>query len=583
MGVALICWGRFLTADNQKITVPAPTTDAGKPWLWDFLAGEVHALRRAGFTALQLPPCGKAQGGAYAGCDGYGVFDPRDIGSKPQQGGVPTRYGTADSLRRLVAVANASGVDTYLDLVLHQRIGANAGAGTYRPLGADGRTPNGRGALDPGCFRGVPPANRPQDAVPNAFFDFSFGDELVYQNCDPPRRTIDDALDYGDWVFRTTGAAGARFDDVKGTWAPFVRAFMTSRAMAARFFYAEYFDGSDAIGWWANAAPMDGRSLVEDFPIHFAIQSACNGYDARALQGAGYTARRPDQAITFVDNPDTDTSFGQQVACNKLLGYAFLLSIEGYPFVFGKDYFGPETWPGAYGLKPWIDNLVWIHENLAAGETVTRYLDESVLVLNRLGGPGLLTCLNFDTWNRRSLRVPTGFGPDVQLHDYTGRHEDIWTDAEGQASFTLPSNAYASGQSYLCFSRTGQDRANPVTRRATTQVFFGAADLDTRPAGEGLSPAGRIFCAAGTPIVVRAHLTTTGWTSASVATVVVTDNAGNILGRLRHSLAGPGDWPAMTAPVTGWVGIEVQGEAMPSGGSPFELSVTYTAPQEILA
>ncbi len=578
--MALIGWGRFIAANGDKITVPAPTTDPGRPWLWDFLASQAYALRQAGFTALQLPPIGKAQGGAYDGCDGYGLFDPRDIGSKNQQGGLPTRYGTAERLRRLVAVANACGLDTYLDLVLHQRIGANLGAGCYRYLGANGASVAGRGALDPGCFREVPPANRPQDAVPNSFYDFSFGDELVYQNCDPPRRTIDDALDYGDWVFRTTGAAGARFDDAKGIWAPFAREFMTSRVMTEKFFYAEYFDGSDAIDWWVNAVPMDGRSLAEDFPLHFSLQTACNSYDASVLEGAGYAARRPDQAVTFVDNPDTDTSFDQQVGTNKLLAYAFLLSIEGYPFVFGKDYFGPDVWPGAYGLKPWIDNLVWIHENLAGGGTTTRYVDGKVIVLERLGEPGLLTCLNFDTWNSRTLRVATAFGAGVHLHDYSGHHDDVWTGADGAATFTIPSNAYSNGQSYLCFSRAGLDKPNPVTARATTQTFFAADDLDIAAARDSDMLVGRVFCAAGTRLRTSVTMRETGWTAKSRLVFRLVTPDGAALAEAAHAMRFPAVLDAQV-PATGWYALFATGTGLPASGSPFELEVTYSAPREI--
>jgi alpha-amylase len=119
MGVALITWGRFFDKNGQKITVPAPSTTPGAPWFLDWLAAEAANLRLAGFSALQLPPISKAQGGTGDGCDGYGVFDPRDIGSKNQQGDVPTRYGSAESLRRLVSVAHATGMDVYLDVVLH--------------------------------------------------------------------------------------------------------------------------------------------------------------------------------------------------------------------------------------------------------------------------------------------------------------------------------------------------------------------------------------------------------------------------------------------------------------------------------
>ncbi len=123
MSVSLIGWGRFFDKDGNRITVPAPSTDPGKPWLWDFLAEQAHVLAQVGFDRIQLPPSAKAQGGTGDGCDGYGVYCPRDLGSMNQQGSIPTRYGSVDSLRRLIAVAHQNGLSVDLDLVLHQLIG----------------------------------------------------------------------------------------------------------------------------------------------------------------------------------------------------------------------------------------------------------------------------------------------------------------------------------------------------------------------------------------------------------------------------------------------------------------------------
>jgi alpha-amylase len=103
---------------------------------------------------------------------------------------------------------------------------------------------------------------------------------------------------------------------------------------------------------------MSSRSLVADFALHWALQAACDGGNVRGLNGSGYASRNPFLSCTFVDNPDTDTSPGQQVIANRLLAYAFILTTEGYPFIYGKDYFGNEVWPGVYGLKPWLDNLI---------------------------------------------------------------------------------------------------------------------------------------------------------------------------------------------------------------------------------
>ena len=585
MGVALIAWGRFL-AEGQLVTVPAPSTDPGAAWLWDFVAMQAASLRGIGFTAIQLPPASKAQGGAGRGCDGYGVFDPRDLGSKPQQGSTTTRYGSVEQLRRAVACCHAAGLDVYLDVVLHQLIGENGGPGVFRYLGADAITLDGRGAMHPGCFRGntgnddpVPPFGR-EDAVPAPSDDFPFGREKVFQNCEPVRYTIEDALDYGDWLFRTTGADGMRFDDAKGTWAPFVSEFMRSRAMAGRLAYAEFFDGNPALlDAWATGDTMNSRALVEDFTLHWALQSACASLDPRKLDGAGYLASRPFLACTFVDNPDTDSSPGEQIVSSKLLAYAWLLTSEGYPFVYGKDYFDGEVWPGAYGLKPWIDNLVWIHEMLAAGATVTRWLDDGVIVRERTGGPGLLTALNFDSWNRRTITCATGFGGGVALHDYTGRHADIRTDGDGRATFTIPSNAYLSGQSYLCFSRTGQDRAPSVDRRSTTQEFFGADDLDIPALRVGRLQVGRIYADAHTDIVFGMQPEAVLPAGSSIV-LEIADEAGRLLGSTirRHGE----DGNALTArPAgTGWCSLHLTGDGLPDPMR-FVAIVTYSAPQHV--
>jgi alpha-amylase len=580
VGVALIAWGRFFDARGNRVTVPAPVDGAGAPWLLDFLARQALPLRQAGFTAIQLPPTSKAEGGAGPGCDGYGVFDPRDLGNKKQQGSVPTRYGPKEALTRLIAVAHACDLDVYLDLVLHQRSGENGGPGVFRYLGADGASLNGRGATSPGWFRGVPPDNLPDDDVPNVFFDFAFGRELSYQHCRPPRVTIDDALDFGMWVFRTTGADGARFDDVKGTWAPFVHELMTHGVMASKFFYSEFFDGNrDVLNDWTTNQPMAGRSLVEDFPMHWALQAACNGADAQPLNGAGYAAWRPDLACTFVDNPDTDTSPGQQVISNKLLAYAFLLTVEGYPFVYAKDYFLDSVWPGAYGLQPWIDNLIWIHEHLANGPTSTCYADGKVMVLNRTGQPGLLTALNFDTWNAKPIRCRTSFGSNVQLHDYTGRHGDIWTDTDGFANFTIPSNAFSKGQSYLCFSRAGLNFPTGIAGRSTTQTIFGSNDLDIAAAKNSQALAGRISVEVGSVLSLQIRVDRSGWQAGSAVDFLVADGQDHAV--IEGSCAGDQASARGTAAVAGEYRILVTGRQLPETGSAFEIDITYRAPKTV--
>jgi alpha-amylase len=575
MGVAYHAHARFLDRQGRRITVPAPVDPQtpAAPWWYDWIAINAAALRRAGFTAILYPPVCKTQSGHFNTGDGYGVYDQYDIGSKHQMGSVETRFGSREQLQRSIAVAHACGLDVYIDVVLHQLIGGNNGV--YRYLGANGAAGIGRFPKNPGCFRGAPP-RRPQDPVPVPADDFPFGDELVYVNCEPPGYTINGMIDFGDWLARSLDCQGYRVDDTKGMAVAFVKQWMNSKAMTSRFCVSEYFDGNpqNLFGWAQRA--MGGRSAVFDFATHFGLQRMCDdaGFDMRQLDGLGYTALDPLYSATFVDNPDTDLSPGEQIISNKLLAYAFILTTEGYPFVYHKDY---STEPGGYGLKPWIDNLVWIHENLASGRTLTRHADPHVFVYERLGRPGLLTAISNDPWNHHTITCSTNFGANVPLHDYTGRHPDIRTDGEGRATFTVPSNAFASGQSYLCFSRGGLGAAPKLQPRSTTQIFFGAADLDIAAASDGNRVVGRIWAAEGTRIAAEFRSPLAPWPQRASIAVELLDPAGTSLAsaNLTSSAA-----VALQAAVRrdGWHSFKTTGVGLPPGsGAPFELSATYTA------
>jgi alpha-amylase len=577
MTIGLISWGRFFDAAGNRITVPAPPTNPGKPWLWDFLRTAAAELG-ASFDVVQLPPWSLAQGGTGAGCDGYGVFQRRNLNG--------TRYGSLESLMSAVAALNANGCETYGDLVLHQMDGENGGPGVFRYRGADGRTMNGRGQTTPGWFRGglkgndpIPPFCR-EDDVPVPSDDVPFGRELSYQNCKPAGVTEKDAIDFMVWARARTGAVGFRFDDVKGTYSPAVRSIMN--ALPDTPFYGEYFDGNPQnLNGWATAPPMSGRSAVEDFTLHFRIQAACNGFDATQFEAgsAGYWQWNAGLSVGFVDNPDTDTVPGEQVISNKGLAYAYLLTLPmRMALVYGKDYFPGSVWPGAYGLKPLIDNLCWISRMFASGEYQVRWVDKDVHVASRDGNGGaagwsggLLTALNFNVLTSRTITCSSPFGPRRWLHDYTGHHPDIWTDANGDATFTIPSNAYARGQSYLCFAPGGVDQPVRQASRATTQTYVAAIDLDIMPATNTPQPLPqRIYCARGTEISLSlsAHLPAG---AALSVTAVSPEGAVIASGRI-------GEAPASRNGETtseGWHKISVTGSRLVESGIDYQLSVTY--------
>jgi alpha-amylase len=588
MAIGIIGWGRFVKPDGSRVTVPAPPSDPGKPWLYDMVREQAASLGAIA-DVFQWPPVSKAQGGAGEGCDGYGVYCRRDLGTMPQQGSTPTRYGSLESLMAAVAALNAHGVTSYGDLVLHQLIGENGGPGVFRYLGADQKTPNGKGATTPGWFRGgtgnndpIPPFC-PEDDVPDRPDDAPFGRELSYQHSRPEGVTIADSRDFVVWLTGRVGFGGYRFDDAKGTWVNAVKEIMG--AVPDLPFYSEYFDGNPAnLDWWAQNE-MNGRSAVEDFTAHFAIQAACDGFDATRLadQNAGYWQRHAGLSVVFVDNPDTDTSPGQQVVFNKGLAYAFLLSIPSrLALIYGKDYFPTSIWPGAYGLKPIIDNLAWIHRTFAFGNAAVRWQDKDVLVITRDGNGGslgwsggLLTALNFNTLTPRTITVTAPFGANRWLHDYTGKHDDIWTDANGNATFTIPSNAFERGESFLCFAPGGVSRPVAINARRTTQVFYGDITLDVMPVtSAAYTLPQRLRAAARSEISVRFTFDRERLPKAAEVSVELLSSSGETIvsGNTR---SGPHVEINANLVHTDWYSIRITGQGMPVAGASFRCSVTY--------
>mgnify|MGYP001156657193 CR=1 FL=1 len=562
----------------KGVSVPSPADgDQRVAWWWDWLAAQAHALRLAGFTAVLLPPVLKTSAGAATGADGYGPFDDYDIGSKDQCSSISTRFGTREQLQRCVAILRANGLDVYLDTVPHQRHGGHKFV--YQYLGAEGKPNAGRFPKHKECF--FPNVPRDPIAGPRST-DFGFGDELCPVNARPPGYVMDGLIDAGDWLTQSLDVQGYRVDDVKGLAVEFVRRWLNSKSMAGKFAVGEYFDGNPGtLNWWCWQSGMMGRSNVFDFALRFKLAAMCNNgsrWDMRQLDHAGMTGISPANAVTFIDNPDTDLSF--PVIWNKILGYAYILTAEGYPCVYYKDYAKDAD---CYGLKPAIDNLIWIHENLAFGTTITRFKDFQAFVYERQAHPNLLVGLNNDMYGGwRSLAVYTGFGPNVQLHDYTGHGGDVWTDSSGAVTISIPPND--NGMGYVAYSRIGYDRAFSAIPYEVTQTFEGADDLDIAPAIDGRTvTVGRIWCGAGLPARATLQIGRSGWTAGTAVDVELLDPSGARLvsGTFTNRAPSPFKVEGVTRSV-GWHSWQVFARGLPPPGrANYELVTSYTSTQTL--
>jgi alpha-amylase len=544
-------------------------------WWWDHLADQAHALRLSGFTAVLLPPVLKTSAGSFPGAGGYGPFDDYNLGSKDQFFAVPTRFGNREQLQRYVAIMRANGLDVYVDVVPHQRNGGNNIEYRYQAAGGAG---TGRFPKHKQCFF----PHVPRDPIPGPVADdFGFGDELVPVNAKPPGYVMHGLIDAGDWMTRALDIQGYRIDDVKGLAVQFVRTWLNSKAMEGKFAVGEYFDGNlRTLNWWLWESGMSDRCNVFDFSLRFTLAAMCNNasrWDMAQLDHAGLTGISPANAVTAIENPDTDLSF--PVVATKGLAYAYLLTSEGYPCVFYKDY---STDPGCYGLKPLIDNLIWIHENLAFGTTVTRFKDFQSTVYERQGHPNLLVESNNEAGRWRTLTVPTGFGPGVQLHHYTGHASDVWTDSQGAVTIGLPPNRDGTG--YIAYSRTGFGQSFSAAAHRVTQTFEGADDLDIGPAENGRTvTVGRVWATASSVLDAALRPDTTHWTVDTRLEVTIKDPAGVPLVSQRWTGIAPAPSRLRaTTRAAGWYVVEVASSGLPPPGrSPFTVTITYLSTQTL--
>jgi alpha-amylase len=574
-------WANY--RQKYNVSVPSPFDgDNTIPWWYDKIAQDAAHWASLGVTDCLFPNPLKCFGGPYPGSDGYGCFDDYDIGSKNTQnfGGIPTRFGYAEQLRRAIAVCHANGINVLIDHVMHQRMGAPRA--TYRYLSSTGKT-NGRFPKDPKCFRITDsnPDGVPVDSVPSPPDDFPFGDQLCPINSIPKDYVKNNLINAGDWLFTTLDADGARLDDMKGINIGFMKEWMTSKAMKGKWFFGEYASGnSNDLAWYEGM--IDGLMSLADFDFHYNIaQDMCeaggSNFQMSWLPGRGFFRRNPMKAVTWVESLDSDTNGFATIVNNKTLAYAAMLCSEGLPCVYIRDYLNE---PSCYGLKKYIDNLMWIANKLAYGPTTTRYTDAKVWIFERTGQPGLICCLNNDFFNPewKFVNVQTNFGPNVQLHDYTGHNaNDTWTDWQGRATFAIPPGA--NGFGYCCWSRAGvYEPADTRPSRATTQIFYGAPDLDIAPATNREVIFGRIWCAANSAVSATVSIDQTGWDDTSSATWRIRDSnstiCSNVLSYGTTQSSGNG-----RTEEEGWHLLVISGNELPATGSSFYFKVTYTAPK----
>ncbi|EJF64974.1 alpha amylase [Dichomitus squalens LYAD-421 SS1] len=425
--------GPARAGDDNALMVQFFTWEANNPEMswWKHFETEVPNLAAMGVTQVWLPPPNKAmrkQG------QGYDAYDLWDLGEFYQKGTIATRWGTKEELVRAVAAANAHGIDVLVDAVLNHKLGGDRPEkfmatpvdpnnrlmeiGPTREI--EGWTAfdfHGRAekysslkwtyehftGLDwdhktrtKGVWRISSDKHKGWSEWvdrENGNYDYLLGIDIDHRH--PEVRK--DLMTWGSWVLQTTGGAGFRLDAIKHMDRRFLLSFIKHvRETLGRqdlFSVAEYWSTDlEAIKPYIRV--FEGLVTFFDVPLHYNFHEASkvgSKYDLRKIFDNSIMTFRPGDAVTFVDNHDTQIgqTLESWVGVNfKLQAYALILLYgEGHPCVFYGDlYPNEECYDSsiAQGRK----RLMEIRKKFAYGARSDYFAHKNCIGFVRKGKPG---------------------------------------------------------------------------------------------------------------------------------------------------------------------------------------------------
>ncbi len=355
--------------------------------LWKKVIQEAEQIKKLGITAVWLPPAYKGTCGGFS--QGYDVYDIYDLGEFDQKGTVRTKYGTKEEYISAVNTLHQQNIGVYADIVLNHMGGAD---GTEKvmvrkvdpenrnnfisaPFEIEANTkfsfPNRKKKYsqfvwDYNCFSGVDCAANVQESekcIYNIINDYGddweevVGNEkgnydyLMFSDIEFRNPAVREELKrWGKWYHETVGFDGVRLDALKHISPAFYNEwldYMRTHVKHDLFVIGEYWapDNVQVLEEYIRAT--ESRVHLFDVPLHYNFHSASKAgkeYDLRNIFNDSLLSIRPDLAITFVENHDTQPFQSLESTVDawfKPLAYALiLLRKEGYPCVFYCDLYG---------------------------------------------------------------------------------------------------------------------------------------------------------------------------------------------------------------------------------------------------
>lgn len=458
-------------------------TPAEGSW-WRHLAHHGPEMRNAGVTAIWIPGPQKGSSGGYS--MGYDPYDWYDLGSKDQMGSISTRFGNKEELLAMIAILHRQGIDTYADCVVNHRGGGSNHGYDYSSL---------RGSEALGRF---PMSRRDfNDPYAQGEWDREVGGGRDINHHEPYVR--DGLHKWIRWFDNQTGVDGYRLDAAKHMDPWFTEGLLYQvqegnyKSRKDRYVVSEYYDGNpNTLGWYVGQTKR--RTAVFDFGLRYNIKDVVHGNGYTDIRKVLHHLTDYEMSSPFINNHDTfQRGNGSDIYWRGNMAHCFILTMPGYPCLYYLDLYDSRQW-----IRPFLRTLMWVHTFQAHGDFITRYADGDLLVNERSGN--LITGINDNGNDWRTTWVPTNFGPNAWLHDFSGIGPDKWTNAQGWVEISVPPNGYVNyGRAF------SGSVPNPGARR-TIQEYEAAPDMDLPRAGEFWGPPIRFASNKGEPIYVDLYL-----------------------------------------------------------------------------
>lgn len=438
--------------------------------LWHFAADQSQRMSDLGITNVWLPPAYKSGSGTHE--PGYAAYDLYDLGEFDQRGSVRTKYGTKEDYLHCIGAFHYKSIGILADIVLNHKVFAdeeeevpvievnkinrNEIISEEHTITAHTRFtfPGRQGKYsdfiwDWHSFTGIKVDDRIYiimnehtngtwgDVMETRFgnYDYLLGCDIEFRN--PAVR--EELKNWGKWYVETTDVSGFRLDAVKHINTDFFPEWLTylQETLNRQFFcIGEY--------WKADLDPLlhyieATREMIQlfDVPLHFNFHTASKAgadYDMRQILDNTLVQHKPQLAITFVDNHDTQPLQALESWVEpwfKPHAYAIILLREqGIPCVFYTDLYGAHYEDDKDGQHYSIDltiigeleKLMFTRKTAAYGEQHD-YMDDAHII----------------GWTRSGIPEMEGSGCAVLLTNSDGgeKHMYIGTEHAGKQMVNL--------------------------------------------------------------------------------------------------------------------------------------------------